>query len=58
VNTRIAPPVIGWIAGKTNMNTAFRVVSGMMAVASVFWLSGLRYLGRDTAAITASETIA
>ena len=32
------------------------VVSAMMAVASVFWLLGLRHLGRDTAAITAEET--
>ncbi|MDR3402470.1 MAG: MFS transporter [Chthoniobacter sp.] len=52
----ISPPLIGWIAGKTNMNTAFLVVSAMMAVASVFWFLGLRHLGRDTAAISAEET--
>jgi len=51
----ISPPLIGWIAGKSNMNVAFMVVSAMMVVASVFWLLGLRHLGRDTAAITASE---
>ena len=52
----ISPPLIGWIAGKSNMNVAFMVVSAMMAVASVFWFIGARYLGRDTAAITATES--
>jgi len=46
----ISPPLIGWIAGQTNMNFAFLVVSAMMVVASAFWLIGARYLGRDTAA--------
>lgn len=52
----ISPPLIGWIAGKSNMNVAFMVVSATMAVASVFWFIGTRHLGRDTAAITAAET--
>lgn len=52
----ISPPLIGWIAGKSNMNVAFMVVSAMMAVASVFWFIGMKHLGRDTAAITAAET--
>jgi len=47
----ISPPLIGWIAGETNMNFAFLVVSAMMIVASAFWLIGARYLGRDTAAV-------
>lgn len=51
----ISPPLIGWIAGKANMNIAFTVVSAMMVVASVFWLLGARFLGRDTAAITSLE---
>ena len=51
----ISPPLIGWIAGKANMNVAFMVVSAMMVVASVFWLLGARYLGRDTNAITSLE---
>ena len=45
------PSLIGWIAGKTNMNFAFLVVSAMMVVASVLWLIGARWLGADTAAM-------
>jgi len=51
----ISPPLIGWIAGQTNMNFAFLVVSAMMVVAAACWLMGARTLGRDTAAITAAE---
>jgi fucose permease len=47
----ISPPLIGWIAQETkSMNMAFGLVSVMMVVASVFWLLGARYLGRDTEA--------
>jgi MFS family permease len=47
----ISPPLIGWIAGKTSMNMAFRLVAIVMILASVFWLVGARYLGRDTDAV-------
>ena len=47
----ISPPLIGWIAGETSMDTAFLFVSATMVVASAFWLLGARHLGRDTAAI-------
>ncbi len=47
----ISPPLIGWVAGKSSMNAAFLMVSGMMLVASFFWFWGARYLGEDTAAI-------
>jgi MFS transporter, Spinster family, sphingosine-1-phosphate transporter len=47
----ISPPLIGWIAGRWNMNVAFLLVSVMMLVASVCWLWGTRYLARDTAAV-------
>lgn len=51
----ISPPLIGWIAGQTSMNFAFLIVSATMVLASAFWLIGTRYLGRDTAAVTARE---
>lgn len=51
----ISPPLIGWIAGKTSMDTAFYVMSLVMVVASAFWLIGTRYLARDTAAAEESE---
>lgn len=47
----ISPPLIGWIAGWSSMNTAFLIVSGVMVLASVFWLLGARGLARDVAAV-------
>ena len=49
----ISPPLIGWIAGQTNMGVGFILVSLMMIVASALWLLGARYLARDTAAVEA-----
>ncbi|MEA3209201.1 MAG: transporter, Spinster family, sphingosine-phosphate transporter [Chthoniobacter sp.] len=54
----ISPPLIGWIAGQTSMNTAFLTVSAMMVLASAFWLIGARYLGPDTEAASAREAAA
>jgi len=54
----ISPPLIGWIAGQSSMDTAFLLVSAMMVVASVFWLIGARYLGRDTAAVEQRTVVA
>jgi MFS family permease len=51
----VSPPLIGWIAGQTNMNFAFLVVSATMVVASAFWLFGVPHLARETAAISAIE---
>ena len=51
----ISPPLIGWIAGKSNMNVAFLVVSGMMVVAAAFWMLGVPALGKDTEAVSAAE---
>jgi MFS family permease len=48
-------PVIGYIGGHTNMNVAFLVVSGMMLLAGLLWLYGMKYLGADTAAVERSS---
>lgn len=53
-----APPLIGAVADKTNMNVAFLVVSAMMLVAGVFWLWGAKYLAGDTAAIETAQSSA
>lgn len=45
----ISPPLIGAIAGRSNMNTAFFLVSAVMLLGAVFWLWGTRYLARDMA---------
>ncbi len=47
----IAPPLIGAVADWTNMNIAFLVVTGMMFVAGVLWLIGMKHLAPDTQAI-------
>jgi MFS family permease len=47
----IAPPLLGFVAGHSNMNVAFLVLSAMMLVAGVLWLSGAKYLPADTAAV-------
>ena len=48
----ISPPLIGWIAGHSDMRTAFLVVSATTLLAGVFWLIGTRTLARDTARIS------
>jgi MFS family permease len=45
----ISPPIIGYVAGLTNMKVGFVAVSVMMLVGGVFWIWGARYLERDTA---------
>ena len=47
----IAPPLLGFVAGHSNMNVAFLVLSAMMLVAGVLWLRGAKYLPADTAAV-------
>jgi MFS family permease len=45
----ISPLIIGLIADKYHMNAAFLLVGFMFLVSSAFWLSGVRFLARDTA---------
>lgn len=49
-------PTIGYIGGHANMNVAFLVVSGMMLLAGLLWLAGMRYLPADTAAVETATT--
>jgi MFS family permease len=46
----ISPVVIGIISDRYNMNIAFMVVGAMFILAGVFWLCGVKFLGRDEAA--------
>jgi len=46
-----SPPLLGFIAGRSNMNAAFLVISLAMLVAGVVWLFGMKYLAADTAAV-------
>jgi MFS family permease len=53
----ISPPLIGWVAGHTNMNIAFGLVSATVLLSGLLWLRGMKYLPADTAAVEiAAET--
>ncbi len=43
--------LLGYIGGHTNMHVAFLFVSGIILASGVVWLSGVKYLGTDTAAV-------
>ena len=45
-----SPPLMGWVAGQSNMNVAFIATAGIMLAASLCWFRGARYLEADTAA--------
>ncbi|MEO7168291.1 MAG: MFS transporter [Chthoniobacterales bacterium] len=47
----LAFPAIGYIAGHTNMNVAFLIIAAVMLLSGVIWLSGLKFLGPDTARV-------
>jgi MFS family permease len=46
----LSPPLLGAVAGHSDMNVAFLVVSAAMLVSGVIWLFGMKYLAADTAA--------
>lgn len=45
----LSPVVIGILSDRYSMNTAFTVAGLMFIVAGIFWVSGMRFLARDTA---------
>jgi MFS transporter, Spinster family, sphingosine-1-phosphate transporter len=47
----LSPPLLGAIAGRSNMNVAFLVIGVAMLVSGVIWLFGMKYLAADTAAV-------
>ncbi len=47
----LAPPLIGAIAGRSNLDVAFLFISVTMLIAGVIWLAGMKFLARDTAAV-------
>ncbi|MEP7014683.1 MAG: MFS transporter [Verrucomicrobiota bacterium] len=51
----IAPPLLGFVAGHSNLNVAFLVVSAMMLVSGLIWLLGRKYLDADTTAVEAAS---
>ena len=53
----IAPPLLGLVAGHTNLNIAFIAISAMTLISGILWLIGARYLPADMAAVEASEQV-
>ncbi len=47
----IAPPLIGFIAGRTNLDVAFLFISVTMLMAGVIWLAGMKFLAHDTSVV-------
>lgn len=45
-----SPPLLGLIAGRSNMNVAFLVISIAILLSGIIWLFGMKYLDADTAA--------
>jgi sugar phosphate permease len=54
----IAPPLLGFVAGHTNMNTAFVAISTAMLFSGILWLIGAKYLPADMAMVEAAEQTA
>ena len=46
-----SPPLLGLIAGRSNMNVAFLVISVAMLISGIIWLFGMKYLAADTIAV-------
>jgi MFS family permease len=53
-----SPPLIGAIAGHTNMNVGFFVVSAMMLISGLLWLAGMKSLPADTEAVELASAAA
>jgi MFS transporter, Spinster family, sphingosine-1-phosphate transporter len=51
----IAPPLVGLVAGHTNMNIAFLAISGAILISGLLWLVGAKYLPADMAIVEAAE---
>jgi MFS family permease len=45
----ISPPVMGFIAGFSNLDRSFEFVSLLVLAGGILWLCGAKYLERDTA---------
>ncbi|MGI8430713.1 MAG: spinster family MFS transporter [Chthoniobacterales bacterium] len=51
-------PTIGFIAGHSNLNIGFLLISLMMLLSGVIWLTGIKHLGTDTARVEGVATTA
>jgi MFS family permease len=54
----ISPAIIGGIADRWSLKVGFLAVSAFVLLGGIFWLCGMRYLARDTAAVSGEVKIA
>lgn len=54
----ISPPLLGLVAGRTNLNVSFFIVAVMTLISGVIWLFGMRFLEHDTATVEGATTLA
>lgn len=47
----ISPPLLGFVAGRSDLNVSFFIVAVATLISGVIWLLGMKYLAGDTAAI-------
>ena len=45
-----SPPLLGFIAGRSDMNMAFLVIGGAMLISGIIWLLGMKSLAAETPA--------
>lgn len=53
----ISPPLLGLVAGRTNLNVSFFIVSVAALISGVIWLLGMKYLAHDTAAVEGAAVL-
>jgi hypothetical protein len=51
----ISPPLIGLVAGRSSLHTAFLLTGGVVVLGGVLWLAGVRYLDADTLAAAKAD---
>ena len=48
--------LLGYIGGHANMHVAFLFVSGIILLSGLVWITGVKYLPADTAAVERALT--
>jgi hypothetical protein len=51
----ISPPLIGLVASRSSLHTAFLLTGGMVVLGGVLWLAGVPFLDADTRRATEAD---
>jgi MFS family permease len=49
----LSPPIMGYIADRSSLQSAFLSTTGVVVLSGILWLAGTPFLGRDTDRVTA-----